>query len=119
MTIISPLWHHLLFLLLHSTLPSLVVICVKDPSLLSRRALEASQGITVPAGSNMPGVNYCDPTFFPTHMEQCYNHYAAGPDYEMIDKKGMSEMAKDCVATFIQQIKLETKKEHSNWNDVV
>lgn len=85
--------------------------------LLSRRVTEAQQGLTVPPGTTLTNVNYCDPTFFPNHMEQCWGRYAAAPAFEVIDKKGIAEMGKDCINAFMTQIQLALKKEHPSWKD--
>jgi len=69
-----------------------------------------------PAGSQIPGLNYCLADFFPSHMEQVWNHYARPPDYKLIDKSGIKAMAEDCVLSFADAARKSILKDNPKWS---
>ena len=70
-----------------------------------------------PAGSQIAGLNYCHPDFFPTHMEQTWNHYARPPDYKILDKNGLKAMGEDAVNSFLDVVRKSIVKDNPKWTD--
>lgn len=72
---------------------------------------------SAPTGSQIPGLNYCSADFFPTHMEQCWGHYARPPDYKLIDKAGLKLMAEDAVNSFNEAARKSIVADNPKWKE--
>ena len=68
-----------------------------------------------PPGSQIAGLNYCSADYFPTHMEQTWNHYARPPDYQLLDKSGLKLLAEDALASFSDASRTYLAKENPKW----
>ncbi len=75
------------------------------------------QSVEPPAGSQIPGLNYCNAEFFPTHMEQVWSHYARPPDYKLIDKSGLKLMGEDAVSSYSEAARRWLLKENPRWDE--
>ena len=87
-----------------------------SPSVFPPGLTMEQAAVNVPPGSQIPGLNYCTPEFFPTHMEQCWNHYARPPEYKLIDKAGLKQMAEDAVNSFQDAVRKWIVSDNPRWS---